>query len=47
MPVFTGNRSSLYPELVGEVLDTMPIPSIEPQMVAAVSWNGWSKSSWS
>ncbi|MDV4160509.1 hypothetical protein [Rhizobium leguminosarum] len=30
MPVSTGNRSSLDPELVGEVLDTMPAPSIEP-----------------
>jgi hypothetical protein len=38
MPVSTGNLSSLDPELVGQVLDTMPIPSIEPLMVAAVSW---------
>ncbi|WHO81282.1 hypothetical protein [Rhizobium leguminosarum] len=30
MPVSTGNLSSLDPELVGEVLDTMPVPSIEP-----------------
>lgn len=42
MPVSTGNLSSLDPELVGQVLDTMPIPSIEPLMVAAVSW-GWSR----
>lgn len=43
MPVSTGNLISLDPELVGEVLDTMPIPSIEPLMVAAVSWHGWSR----
>ncbi len=30
MPVFTGNLNSLDPEFVGEVLDTMPAPSIEP-----------------
>jgi hypothetical protein len=38
MPASTGNLSSLDPELVGEVLDTMLAPSIELLMVAAVSW---------
>lgn len=30
-------------ELVGEVLDTMQILRSNPQMLAAVSWNGWSR----